>query len=105
MNIRYIAVVPAFWLLAACGPNAQTSAFIDACTASSNMAEEICECAATMAQEELSENGVAFLIASMQGDSDVAQQLVGEMTIAESTAAGLFMVTAPAKCAAEEEAN
>jgi len=89
-------------IIQACTGDAQTAAFIEACMSSSNMGEEICECAAELAREELSENGFDFLVTSMHGDSTAAQQMVGEMTVQEATAAGLFMISAPANCAAEQ---
>ena len=102
MEIRHTAAALGFCIIQACSGDAQTSAFVEACMSSTNMGEEICECVAGMAREELSDEGVDFLVASMQGDTAAAQEIAGEMTIQEAADAGLFMVSAPANCAAEQ---
>ena len=102
MEKRHTAVALGFCIVQACSGDAQTAAFMEACVNSSSMGEDICECVAGLASEELSEEGLSFLIASMQGDTAAAQQMAGEMTIQEATDAGLFMVSAPANCAAEQ---
>ena len=91
-----------FCIIQACSGDSQTAAFLEACVSSSSMGEEICKCVAGLASEELSDDGLNFLIASMQGDTAAAQQMAGEMTIQEATDAGLFMVSAPANCAAQQ---
>ena len=99
MEIKHALAAIGFCVIQACGGDAQQAAFIEACTSSSNMGEEICDCVADLAQEELSDSGFNFLVASMQGDTAASQQMVGEMTVEEATAAGLFMLSAPANCA------
>ena len=102
MELRHTAAVFGFCIIQACSGDGQTAALKEACMNSSSMGEEICECVADLASEELSDAGISFLIASMQGDAAAAQQMTGEMTIQEATAAGLFMVSGPANCAAEQ---
>lgn len=88
--------------LAACGGDGQIAEFVEACTDSTSMGTEICECMAELANEELSEDGFAFVLASMQGNADQAQAMVGGMQVEEATQAGLFMVTAPANCVSQQ---
>ena len=94
-------VVASLAAVAACSGGGQTAAFVDACQNSGNMSEDLCECIADLAGDELSENGLAFLIASMQGDTETSAALASEMPIQEATEAGLFMISAPAQCASQ----
>lgn len=90
-------------LMAACGGSASAdqAEIAAACEDTTNMGEEICDCVAEKAVEDLSEDGVAFLTAMLQGDDKTTEELRGQMPFDELTAAGMFMVSAPADCAAE----
>lgn len=88
-------------LMSGCSGDSQQAAFFDACTSSTNMGVEICECTAELARERLTDDGMAFVVASMLGDSERAQVLAGQLTVEEATQAGLFLVSGPAECAAQ----
>ena len=102
MNRVYLSLCGAF-LLAACGGSASAdqAEISTACQGATNMGEEICDCVAEKAVEDLSEDGVAFLTAMLKGNDKKTEELRGQMPFDELTAAGLFMVSAPGDCAAE----
>lgn len=91
-------------VLVACrGQNqdADSRAFVDACLSASNLPRPICECVAGKAQEELTSSGFAFLVASLAGDDATAARLRSELKIPDAMAAGMFMTSAPGRCAEE----
>lgn len=90
-------------LLAACGGSASAdqAQIAEACEETTNMGEAICDCVAEKAVADLSEDGVAFLAAMLKGNDKKTEELRGQMPFDELTAAGLFMVSAPGDCAAE----
>lgn len=74
--------------------------FDAACNDQSNMEPEICDCLADRAQADLSEGGLALLVASIEGDDAESQRLRTSLPFEETAAAGMFMVNTPAQCAA-----
>lgn len=73
--------------------------FTKACTSTSNMGEELCECAAKKAKADLNETEFAFLLATLEEDEEETERLRGEMGPMEAMKAGMFLVNAPAACA------
>ena len=99
-NLLRITAIMSLFLLASCGGGSDASQeFADACVKGSNMGEELCECIADLAVEELTPRSVAFLAAGMNQDQEGAQEIADEMEVAESMAAGMFMLNGPARCA------
>ncbi|HHQ13533.1 MAG TPA: hypothetical protein ENK16_00750 [Chromatiales bacterium] len=86
--------------LSACGAG-ETSDFVDACLASSNMQRPMCECLADKASRELSPTGVELLIAGMQSDDEKAEKLRSQLEMPELMKTGMFMVNAPSECSAQ----
>jgi hypothetical protein len=86
--------------LAACSRGApDVGDFTRACTASTNLAEALCRCTAEKAKDELSADGFAFLVATLEGDENEVAALRPKLAVTEATAAGMFMVSGPARCA------
>ncbi len=77
------------------------SDFVTACTKSSNLSSAICECSAGKAKGELSPDGFALLVATLEGNDSVAAQLRGRMPLDQVMKAGTFMSRGPAQCAKE----
>ncbi len=73
--------------------------FADACQNSSNWDREMCECAGQKAQEELSDLGRAFILATLREDIPEIERLRPSLSIEEATQSGLFMAQAGAACA------
>ena len=91
----------AFLLLAAC--SSAESEFADAMRENSNVPGEVADCVAEIADKELSEAAREFLIASMRNDNQKAAEIRGDLSMAELTEAGLFMVSATTRCGAPIE--
>ena len=72
----------------------------DACLASGDMPEDICECVASRAAEELSPEALKFLAATLSGDSEAITEMRGELGMESAAQVGMFMTQAPARCAA-----
>jgi hypothetical protein len=81
------------------------NAFVKACVSSTNLGERICECLAKKADERLTPNGFAFLVASMNKDEAKTEKLRSKLDMNENLEAGMFMVNTPKECAEELEGN
>lgn len=91
-----------FIFLVACGSDDSTNsaaAFQAACESSTNLSAELCACIAESAKEDLSSNGIAFLTAGLNQDEAATAALRDEMAADELVIAGMYMVSAPLKCA------
>ena len=75
--------------------------FVKACTASSNLSPAVCECSAKKAKSELTPDGFAMLVASLEGNDAAAAELRGKLPIDQVMKAGTFMTRGPAQCAKE----
>jgi|GEM_PF-1622045 len=75
--------------------------FTKACTTTSNMGDQLCECAAKKAKADLNETEFAFLLATLEENEDETKRLRGELSPMEAMKAGMFLVNAPAACARE----
>ena len=78
--------------------------FVKACTASSNLSPAVCECSAKKAKGELTADGFALLVASLEGNDAVAAQLRSKLPIDQTMKAGTFMLRGPSQCAKETAA-
>ncbi len=78
--------------------------FVKACTTSSNLALPVCECSARKARGELTPDGFALLVASLEGDDAAAAQLRGKLPVDQVMKAGTFMARGPSQCAKESAA-
>ncbi|WP_375202054.1 hypothetical protein [Hyphococcus sp.] len=95
--------------LSACGggDNAKKSdsptraQFAEACGEQLNVPEEICTCIGEKAESDLSDLERKFAYASITGDMETTEKLRGDLGVEGSMKAGMFMVNAPAACAAE----
>lgn len=65
------------------------------------MGESLCKCVSNKADSDLSEDGVAFLVAMITEDEANTDRLRSELSMQEVVKAGMFMTKAPAACAAE----
>ena len=75
--------------------------FVAACTASSNLPEGVCDCSAAKARAELSTDGFALVVATLEGDDQAAAALRSRMPMDQLMKAGTFMTRGPAQCAKE----
>jgi hypothetical protein len=71
------------------------------CQSTTNMSAAVCDCVGKRANDELSPNARAFLVASMDKKEEEAASLRAKLPLEEMTKAGMFFVTAPAACARE----
>ena len=109
MKITHALVIPIFIIaLVGYGERSEANdinAFVKACLSSTNLEEPICECLAKKADERLTPNGFAFLVASMNKDDAETAKLRSQLDMNEKLEAGMFMVNTPAECAEELGGN
>ena len=74
------------------------NAFVQACLSSYNWEEPLCECVAEKADERLTPNGFAFLVATMNKDEAKTAELRDQLDMNEKLEAGMFMVNTPQEC-------
>ena len=74
------------------------NAFVQACLSSYNWEEPLCECVAEKADERLTPNGFAFLVATMNNDEAKIAELRDQIDMNEKLDAGMFMVNTPQEC-------
>ena len=74
------------------------NAFVQACLSSYNWEEPLCECVAEKADERLTPNGFASLVATMNNDEAKAKELASQLDMNEKLEAGMFMVNTPQEC-------
>ena len=74
------------------------NAFVQACLSSYNWEEPLCECVAEKADERLTPNGFAFLVATMNNDEAKVAELRDQLDMNEKLDAGMFMVNTPQEC-------
>ena len=79
------------------------SDFADVLQENSNIPADVAECMAELAEEELSDDARAFLMASMQSDDDKVSEMRSELSMSELAAAGAFMVSSATRCGANLE--
>lgn len=83
--------------VASAAPDAD--AFADACQQAANWDRAMCECAADLADAELSDRARRFVAATLRDDAAEAERLRSALSFEEATQAGLFMVRAGRECA------
>ena len=80
-------------LLSACGGGGGASGangekrFVAACTSKTNMPQDLCECVAKKARNDLSKDGFAMLLATLEDDRATADALRRSMKLEEVTQA------------------
>jgi len=79
--------------------------FVKACTAGSNLSPAVCECSAKKARGQLTPDGFALLVATLEGNDAAAAQLRGKLPIDQVMKAGTFMARGPAPGAEESPAT
>ncbi len=109
MKIRYILLVSVFILAfngygESRGSN-DLNAFAKACGSAYNLGGPICECLAKKADERLTPDGFAFLVATMNNDDEKAGKLRSKLEVNEAMQAGMFMVNTPNECSGEVGGN
>jgi len=109
MKITYILLILVFILASnSYGESSEANdinAFVEACGSAYNLGEPICECLAEKADERLTPDGFAFLVASMNDDDQETARLRGKLDMNEALEAGMFMVNTPQECSLEMGGN
>ena len=102
MKITHVLVTSVFILtLIGYGERSEAddiNAFVQACLSSYNWEEPLCECVAEKADERLTPNGFAFLVATMSKDEAKIAELRDQLDMNEKLEAGMFMVNTPQEC-------
>lgn len=102
MKITHVLVIPIFiFALVGYGERCEANdinAFVKACLSFSNWDEPLCECAAKKADESLTPNGFAYLVALMNKDEAKAAKLQNQLDMNEKLDAGMFFVNPPQEC-------
>ena len=68
--------------------------FVTACSSTASMPEGVCDCLAERAEEEISDDARALLLAMLEQDEDAAEELRNTMPVTDAMQAGLFMTEA-----------
>jgi hypothetical protein len=89
------------WIPCAGAAERTEADFVKACTASSNLSAAICACSAAKAKAELTADGFALLLATLEGDDKTAAELRSRLPLEQVMKAGTFMTRGPAQCARE----
>ncbi len=99
--VRIAALGALLGFTAGCGGGGDSgiAEFAAACAKTTNLNDEICECIAEHAVEELTPTAFGFLVASMSGNEEKTVELRGQLGVEDAMQAGMFMTSAPAKCA------
>jgi len=101
--MRRVLIGSAVLLLAACGGDGGIhDELVQQCDKQLNVGTEMCECIADKADEDLTPEGRKFVLASLQDDKAGADAIRPTLGFEELVKAGMFMVNAPAQCAAEK---
>lgn len=90
-------------LLSSCGDGASVSQnkakLVQLCGSELNVPDGVCDCISDTAEEELTPDGIAFVVAALEKDDAKTTELRGKMPFDEMTKSAMFMATAPANCA------
>jgi len=97
-----VTLVASLVLLASCGggASADAKAIADACSASTNLPPETCECLGDRAVKELTDDERAFVLATLGEETEDVERLRGKLGLEGAMKAGMFMTNA-ATCARE----
>jgi hypothetical protein len=102
MKITHVFVISIFILvLIGYGERSEANdinAFVQACLSEYNWDEALCECVAEKADERLTPNGFAFLVATMNNDEATIAELRDQLDMNEKLEVGMFMVNTPQEC-------
>lgn len=91
-------------LVSSCGDGASVSQnktkLVQLCSSELNVPEGVCDCISDTAEEELTPDGIAFVVAALEKDDAKTTELRGKMPFDEMTKSAMFMANAPTNCAA-----
>jgi len=100
MSLRSVTLTFALALavpFAGCSSGAPSDdEFVEACLGAVNWDRATCECMARKADEELSTEARAFVVASLQDDDARTAELRADLSVTEAMQAGMFMTGATA---------
>ncbi len=88
--------------LSGCSGGGSSNDFAAALKENTNMPDDVANCFAELAEEELSDDARAFLIAGMSQDETATTALREKLSFVELTQAGLFMASAGGRCGIPE---
>lgn len=77
--------------------------FVEACTTGTDMPEPLCTCLAERAEDEISDDARALLLAMMEKDEETAARLRSSIPVTDAMQAGMFLTQA-GQCAPPENA-
>ncbi len=97
---RFLAAASGM-LLALYAYAADLNNFVLACKNNTDMSQEMCECSAGKAQNELSESGFNFVVSALNKDDAETTKLRSQMPANELLPAATFLLRAPRDCAEE----
>lgn len=89
------------WIPCAGAAERTEADFVKACTTSSNLSAAICACSAAKARAELTADGFALVVATLEGDDKTAAELRSRLPLEQTMKAGTFMTRGPSQCARE----
>ena len=75
--------------------------FVTACLEAGDIEQQVCECTANKAKDELSPLAFDFVVAALKKDDKTTKRLSAQLQPTELIPAGMFMVNGPARCANE----
>lgn len=102
MRLRFALVLLASLVSAAGALARSEDDFVKACLGSSNLSPEICRCSAKRAQAELSPDGFAFLVATLEKNDAATAALRTKLPLDQTMKTATFMTRGPAACAKEQ---
>lgn len=70
-----------------------------ACVKDGTMNEAQCQCVADRAENDLSKNAQALILAEMEDDNDRVEALTKQMSLQDAASVGSFMMNAMRQCA------
>lgn len=106
--MRFLAVITLFGSMGACAESSSSNGYgtlVSGCLSQTNLDRSTCECVAKKAETDLTPGGYSLLVAMLSGDEEKSKELSGSLKVAESMQAGMFMTSAPARCAAGAREN
>jgi len=100
---RLVFLIVSLVGLSSCGDGASVSQnkakLVQLCGSELNVPEGVCDCISDTAEEELTPDGIAFVVAALEKDDAKTTELRSKMPFDEMTKSAMFMATAPANCA------
>ena len=105
-NTTLVSLAALMTLASACGGDAaksnsaaSVSRLDEACRNRLEESDAVCSCVADRAQENLSDDGIAFVEAALNEDPDKIRSISRKMDFQETAAASTFLAWSVAECA------